>query len=154
MGIFDRLLSDIGSVPSGISQGVGNLGGDIKRTFTGGHRKPSAEIPATMADDSPASYNQFLEATGASKGMKQSVRMPKPGQRIQATEGFDSYNPIEWAQGNLKTNDMSGNMRLGGQFTDTGLELNSKLSELNAADRMKARSLIGIGGTLAPGYGY
>lgn len=92
---------------------------------------------------------RMQEATGAAKGMYQSV-----GQGGKATRGFDAYDPIQWAKQNLEANQIAEKSRLGGQYTPAGLELSEKLSQLNAMDRLRARSLIGIGGTQIRRVGY
>jgi len=49
---------------------------------------------------------------------------------------------------NLQTNAEADKTRLGGVYSPNGMKLTQRDAQLNAMDRMKAKSLIGLGGSL------
>ncbi len=51
------------------------------------------------------------------------------------------------ANADIMANNLAEETRMGGKFTDKGLQLADKNARLNAEDRIKAKSLIGIGGS-------
>ena len=50
-----------------------------------------------------------------------------------------------------KLNEMADKTRMAGQYSPSGLRLAEVNAQKNAEDLMRARSMIGIGGTLVPG---
>jgi hypothetical protein len=69
-----------------------------------------------------------------------------------------TYNPaiMEKAKANLDHNALAEETKLGGKFTPTGLDKSIVDAQNNVADMRKAKQImmLGIGGTLAPTYGY
>lgn len=100
--------------------------------------KSNRSFPTSPTEDARAS--KFIDLSGTKQGMALGP---------QASPGFDNM------QKTADANDTAENSRIGGLFTPGGLEFNAKSAELNADDRMKARAMIGIGGTQVPeGGGY
>lgn len=51
----------------------------------------------------------------------------------------------------VKLNDIASITRMGGKYTDTGMEEASKNAQLNAMDRIRGKNMIGIGGSIVNG---
>ncbi len=136
-----------------------------------GEPKEKDDEPDLVPADSK--YQDYISATGANKGLQQSTAyMPgmenqhyAEAQRVQTAR--DALNRIAtMAQTQNQTNDLAAETRMGGRYTGQGLQLAEQNANLNAQDRIQAksliggvaqdqmrqRSMIGIGGTQAPNY--
>ncbi len=98
-------------------------------------------IEATEGVDPPVDqYAEFLRMTGADPGLKQEasrLAIQKLAEQQQKQDSVDKAAILN---------------RMGGVHSAEGLELAEKNSHLNGQDRLRARSLIGLGAT--PGMGF
>ncbi len=143
--------------------GVQSLGEGIGGVAMGGMNRPStpsappAAVPVkeetagsigpvklTQKPDEPTrghdSYAEFLRMTGNEPGMKQEASKLAIQQLASQQQKQDSVDKAAILN------------RMGGVHSSEGLELAEKNSHLNAQDRLRARSMIGLGGTSYGGY--
>ncbi len=88
----------------------------------------------------PDAYAEFLRMTGNDPGLKQEaskLAIQQLAKQARSQESVDKEAILN---------------RMGGVHSPEGLELAEENSHLNAQDRLRARSLIGIGGTQAGGF--
>lgn len=128
-----------------------SLGGAISRAPSGkSGDKDKPEKPTHGAE----MYDKYVDATNAHMGMAQMGKGPF----IESTwnPGFQKTGQemLEDADKSVHINKIAEEARMGGTFTTDGLEKAAKEAELNAHDRLRLKSMIGLAGTnvpLAPG---
>ncbi len=97
-----------------------------KFNMLSGAVKSTQQAGMNQAAEEQARASQFMTGTGAEKGM------------AQHAVDFNRANGFAEAT------------RMGGKFTPLGLEKSISEADANAADRARARSFMGIGGTRVP----
>ncbi len=124
-----------------LGAGAASVGSAIGKAV---HKKPAPAIKnpieATVGVDEPAvdQYTEFLRMTGADPGLKQEasrLAIQELAKQKQKQDGVDKAAILN---------------RMGGVHSAEGLELAEKNSHLNGQDRLRARSMIGLGGTVTP----
>ncbi len=143
------------------------------------HKKKKEPGEAKEKDDEPdlapadSKYQDYLKATGSEDGLK-SHRDYAPGmdhhmymenQKVQDARAALA-RIATMGQTQHQTNELAATTRMGGRYTGEGLQLAEQNANLNAQDRLRARSIIGeqtqdqmraragIGGTMSYGLGY
>ncbi len=126
------------SMPLG-DAAITGAGQMISGSFTNDQKtKPVVKNPieATEGVDPPVDqYAEFLRMTGADPGLKQEASRLAIQELAKQQQKQDSVDRAAILN------------RMGGVHSSEGLELAEKNSHLNSQDRLRARSMIGLGGT-------
>ncbi len=118
-------------------EGAAGIGAGMGAAYRqrGGQDKKAPE--ASTHD--PAMYKQYVDATGANKGLEQEGSAFDPEANAAILQAADQ---------NYKTSMVAEDARLGGRFTPNGLEKAHKTSMADGNDRLMLRGLIGMGGSM------
>lgn len=153
----------------------GEDGGDVGAGFMGAvvqaakSKAPKEMSQAQKSDSMKSAYMQaaiqsagqkrrelaFMQGTGASKGMaleglgRTGMGAGSETPDIQEAVAVPT-DPYKQAGNFASINALAEKSRIGGRYTPTGLDMAADEAELNAADRLKMKSMIGLGGTVAP----
>ena len=124
--------------------GLGGFGGAVGGAIRGAMSKPHGPSEVDREQDMRRAI--MSSAIQNAQGQREALDREQFN-GVAASPGLAS---LQRAEQNLKTNDMANQTRLGGRFTPEGLVNASQEAELNGQDRLRARSMIGVGGTLVP----
>lgn len=127
------------------------VGKGIASAIKGGGAKPvPSKVSATNEKDS-AKAKALMKLTGANKGLR--MEEVKDSQRRADIEKAMKRLSM-YENDRIFSNELAGQTRMGGKLPLGQLHLTDVTAQQNAEDRLKAKALMGIGGTISKGYGY
>jgi hypothetical protein len=138
---------------------LGGPGGETSEPSSGGQFGAAIGHAVRHAKTGPRPMSE----TDKSESMKGAIMQSaiQNAQKQRDAMDLERYNTmaaapgrqdLQRAQQNLQTNDLAEQTRMGGRFTPQGLENADAQAQANGADRLRARAMIGIGGTNVPSW--
>lgn len=145
------MASKVGYDPAYIHEQA--LGNAVKKLHMLGSRPPrKAHGPADIADGIGGIGISLIAKQAADNLKKKAPKGEQDYNEVSkahtlADEQWGNFNPKE-INDRIQANQLAEETRMGGQYTPGGLELIDINSTKNAEDRLRARAMIGIGGSM------